>query len=121
MKQKILCIILSAVLCLSQAGPAFAVQVYEAEDTSGIAAESYEIEEDAENIPSEGFTDNPETVPETDSSPEEIIEPADEIEEPATTFPGPAGNESDSENTKIDSTVPSPVIDEVIAESEQDE
>jgi L-fucose isomerase len=50
-KQKILCIILSAVLCLTQATPAFAVQTYEAADSYNVSVPVlYVTEEDADKI-----------------------------------------------------------------------
>ena len=122
MKQKVLCIILSAVLCLTQATPAFAVQTYEAADSYNVSVPVlYVTEEDAESVPSEGVSEDPETVSEAESSPTEIVEPAAIIEEPDITVPDSAVEESDSENTEIESTVPSPDIDEAAQQSEQDE
>ena len=121
-KQKILCIILSAVLCLTQAAPAFAVQVYDTAGASDVSvAEFYETEEDAESVPSKGVSEDPETVSESEISPAEIVEPVDNIEEPGITVPDPTVEESDSENTEIESTVPSPDIDGAAQQSERDE
>ena len=122
MKQKILCIILSAVLCLTQAAPAFAVQTYEAADANSISDPiPYETEEDAESVPSEGVSEDPETISEAESTPSEIVVPADEIENSQIMVPNPAVEESDPENAEIESTVPSPDIDEAAQQSEQDE
>ena len=122
MKQKILCIILSAALCLTQAAPAFAVQSFDATGTSNVSVlEPYDTVEDAESVPSEEFSNNSETVSNAWNFSAEIVDPDDELGKPSTTSPEPASKESDSADAEIDSTVPSPIIDKVAAESEQDE
>ena len=105
MKQKILCIILSAALCLTQAAPAFAVQVYEAEGTGEIAvAEPFETEEDAESILPEDVSEDSETVSEADNPLAENYESADEIGDTGTAVPESEIEEPDSGDTGIEST-----------------
>ena len=89
MKQKVLCIILSTMLCLTQAGPTFAVQAYETNGTGEISvAESFETEEDAVGVSSEVLSEDLET----DSVDTEI----------ETTSPAPALEETSSQSAKDD-------------------
>ena len=89
MKPKVLCIILSTMLCLTLAGPTFAVQAYETNGTGEISvAESFETEEDAVGVSSEVLSEDLET----DSVDTEI----------ETTSPAPALEETSSQSAKDD-------------------
>lgn len=107
MKQKILCIILSAVICLTQATPAFATQVYETADAGEVSiAESYVNEEDAESVLPEDVSEDSEAVSEAESPLAEIFEPADEVGETGTAVPESEIEKPESEDPETKSTDP---------------
>ena len=118
MKQKILCIILSAVICLTQTTPAFATQVYETADAGEVSiAESYVNEEDAESVLPEDVSEDSEAVSEAESPLAEIFEPADEVEETGTAVPESEIEEPESEDPETESTDPAIVQNETDEEN----
>ncbi|MBR3171421.1 MAG: S-layer homology domain-containing protein [Lachnospiraceae bacterium] len=118
MKQKILCIILSAVICLTQTTPAFATQVYETADAGEVSiAESYVNEEDAESVLPEDVSEDSEAVSEAESPLAEIFEPADEVEETGTAVPESEIEEPESEDPETESTDPTLVQNETDEEN----
>lgn len=118
MKQKILCIILSAVICLTQTTPAFATQVYETADAGEVSiAESYVNEEDAESVLPEDVSEDSEAVSEAESPLAEIFEPADEVEETGTAVPESEIEEPESEDPETESTDPALVQNETDEEN----
>ena len=113
MKQNILCIILSTVLCLTQAAPAFAVQIYDTADAGKVSiAEPYETEEDAENVASEAISEDLETISEADNPLAENFESADEIGDIGTAVSNSEIETPDSEDTGIETTGPASVQSE---------
>jgi len=117
-KQKILCIILSAVICLTQTTPAFATQVYETADAGEVSiAESYVNEEDAESVLPEDVSEDSEAVSEAESPLAEIFEPADEVEETGTAVPESEIEEPESEDPETESTDPAIVQNETDEEN----
>ena len=123
MKQKILCIILSAVICLTQATPAFATQVYETADAGEVSiAESYVNEEDAESVLPEDVSEDSEAVSEAESPLAEIFEPADEVGETGTAVPESEIEEPESEDPETKSTDPeTESTDPALVQNETDE
>lgn len=118
MKQKILCTILSAVLCLTQAAPAFAAQVYDTADAGKVTiAESYETEEDAESVLPEDISEDSRTVSEAESPLTEIFESADEIDDTGTGVPDSEIEKPDSVDPGIESTDPALVQNETDEEN----
>ena len=115
-KQKILCIILSAVLCLTQATPAFAAQVHETADAGEVSiTESYVNEEDAESVLPEDVSEDSEAVSEAESPLAEIFEPADEVGDSGTAVPESEIEEPESEDPETEST------DSALVQNETDE
>ena len=118
MKQKILCIILSAVICLTQTTPAFATQVYETADAGEVSiAESYVNEEDAESVLPEDVSEDSEAVSEAESPLAEIFEPADEVGDTGTAVPESEIEEPESEDPETESTDPAIVQNETDEEN----
>ena len=117
-KQRILCTILSAVLCLTQAAPAFAAQAYDTADAGKVTiVESYETEEDAESVLPEDISEDSRTDSEAESPLTEIFEPADGIGDIGTAIPDSEIEEPDSGDTGIESTDPALVQNETVEEN----
>lgn len=117
-KEKILCTILSAVLCLTQAAPAFAAQVYDTADAGKVTiVESYETEEDAESVLPEDISEDSRTVSEAESPLTEIFEPADEIDDTGTAVPDSEIEKPVTGDPEIESTDPAIVQNETDEEN----
>jgi hypothetical protein len=106
------------VICLTQATPAFATQVYETADAGEVSiAESYVNEEDAESVLPEDVSEDSEAVSEAESPLAEIFEPADEVEETGTAVPESEIEEPESEDPETESTDPALVQNETDEEN----
>lgn len=100
-------------LCLTQAAPAFAVQIYDTADAGKVSiAGPYETEEDAESVASEAISEDLKTISEADNPLAENFESADEIGDIGTAVPDSEIETPDSEDTGIETTGPASVQSE---------